>query len=226
MDISIVNRSTLATDAELLGYLPALQKQYDEDFLPFWPDGGPCKISFVGVGQPEITGTVPLYITDRSDVQGDLGYHEESGAVPDAKVFVQDCRLYSVPLSSVISHELLEMQGDPSARITRPGIDGRYYMQEACDPVSADLYNKEGVTVSNFVTPAYFLIRYNAPDQRYDFLRHLRAACPTLGYGGYNEGWDGTQWVQVRARLASGYHLHLSDRRGRSYWRATQGAPK
>lgn len=222
MDIAIVNRSALATDTEISGYLPALQKQINEHYLPFWPDAGSCTLSFVGFNQQETPGVVPLYLRDRSDVQGDLGYHEEPGAVPDAQVFVADCRLYSVPLSSVISHELLEMLADPSARMTRPGTDGRYYMMECCDPVSGDLYDLDGVSVSNFVTPAYFLVRYNAPDQRFDYLKHLTAACPAIGYGGYNEGWDGSQWVQTRGRMDNGLHYYLSDRKGRSFWRAAQ----
>jgi hypothetical protein len=59
-----------------------------------------------------------------------------------------------------ISHEVLEMLVDPSlsafATGTRPDGAVVQYLKEICDPCQATPYVIDGVTVSDFVTPAYF----------------------------------------------------------------------
>jgi hypothetical protein len=56
----------------------------------------------------------------------------------------------------VLSHEVLEMFVDPNCNLWGSNGQGRVYSLEVCDPVEAPTYEVNGVSVSNFVTPAWF----------------------------------------------------------------------
>jgi hypothetical protein len=59
-------------------------------------------------------------------------------------------------VSSVLSHEVLEMFVDPNCNLWGSNDHGRVYSLEVCDPVKAPTYDVNGVSVSNFMTPAWF----------------------------------------------------------------------
>jgi hypothetical protein len=59
-------------------------------------------------------------------------------------------------VSSVLSHEVLEMYVDPNCNLWANDGKGSAYSFEVCDPVEAPTYTVSGVSVSNFVTPAWF----------------------------------------------------------------------
>jgi hypothetical protein len=59
-------------------------------------------------------------------------------------------------VSSVLSHEVLELFIDPNCNLWAANDEGKVYSFEVCDPVEAPTYNVNGVSVSNFVTPAWF----------------------------------------------------------------------
>ena len=59
-------------------------------------------------------------------------------------------------VSSVLSHEVLEMYIDPNCNSRSNNGKGAVYSFEVCDPVEAPTYSVAGVSVSNFVTPACF----------------------------------------------------------------------
>src|SRR5215469_13753876 len=104
---------------------------------------------------------------------------------------------------------------------------GRQCIQEVCDAVEDDsiAYMKDGVLVSNFVTPAYFF-QGNGPP--FVFCKHLTGPAPTLMPGGYLGIYDPKtgQWSQVTARLQNGKQSFRSRRHGRTAWRAVHGARK
>lgn len=225
--IAIVNQSSAITDAELLNWLPALQTQVSRDVTPFWGTEAALVTCLAGQAAPPYAW--PVYILDHSDIQGDLGYHDDDEATPSARIFAADDREYGALVPVTISHEIVEMLGDPSAQRMAP--DGRHIL-ELCDPVEADAdgYDIAGadgapVRVSNFVLPAWFGLANPGEDRRVDF-RGLLTAPYALRPGGYAEYWDGTQWTQRRARLADGSHSRRSQRHGRSFRRARRGAPE
>src|SRR5262249_37784585 len=92
-------------------------------------------------------------------VQGASGEHLDARGVPYAVVEVEG------KWTVTASHELLEMLGDPWRRTfrTAPSIDpaapGRagHCLQEIADPCEDATYMINGVQVSDFVTPAYYL---------------------------------------------------------------------
>ena len=59
-------------------------------------------------------------------------------------------------VSSVLSHEVLEMFVNPNCNLWANDGKGSAYSFEVCDPVEAPSYPVNGVSVSNFVTPSWF----------------------------------------------------------------------
>jgi hypothetical protein len=84
-------------------------------------------------------------------------------------------------------------------------------------------YMKDGVLVSDFVTPAYF---FESKDTKYDFCGRLTGPAPALTPGGYLGIYDPAtgHWTQVTARLQNGQQSYRSRRHGRTAWHAVHGA--
>jgi hypothetical protein len=199
--IVIVNASTVLTDAEVQAVIPGVQAQVSEDFAPLW--GIDAKVEFAGQGTSGAFAgsTWALYVYDHTDTPGAGGYHTDDRGRVSGKVFAADAIEGGEAWTVDLTHELLEMLGDPSAGtdpskfITIPDGSGDQCLREVGDAVEADefAYQKLGVTVTDFVLPQYFYLPAvtspawpkGAPPA-YDFMGHLTSgAAPTLLYGGY-----------------------------------------
>ncbi len=142
-----------------------------------------------------------LVFFDTPDVANAAGYHDLGpDGLPYAKVFVgeildgggftlTDSSDDGNSVSVCASHEALEILGDPSAddwRIGPPLPEGDQYALELSDPVQSQSYpiktNWGLVSVSNFVTPAYF--GGQVTDRQYDHLKQLPGPWTTAP-GGY-----------------------------------------
>lgn len=206
--IAIINQSTHVNDATMPTTIAALQRQITEHIKPWW--GVDATLIYVPIGQSlSNTDPVPwkLILTDIVDDADALGYHLDSDNNPTAKVFPTQDTAADSSLSVTISHELIEMLGDPT--VNRTIVQGpSTYIVELCDAVEADSdgYEIDGIRVSNFVTPAYFNLPNPFPTNPpiYDFCRLLVAPCPMLRPGGYLELYNGSQWTSITARLADG----------------------
>jgi hypothetical protein len=86
-------------------------------------------------------------------------------------------------VSSTLSHEVLEMFVDPNCNLWANDGKGSAYSLEVSDPVEAPTYTVNGVSVANFVTPAWFDPLAPATAQ-FDKLGQLTAAFSILK-GGY-----------------------------------------
>ena len=141
-------------------------------------------MQFLGKGHRVPKGIWPLYLLDHSDQPGALGYHLDQHGRIQGKVFAADDQRYGVSWTVDLTHELLEMLGDPTTDTLINLPDGRQYIREVCDAVEDDsvAYMKNGVLVSDFVTPAYF---FESKDTKYDFCGKLNGTAPTLTPGGY-----------------------------------------
>jgi hypothetical protein len=77
------------------------------------------------------------------------------------------------------SHDLLEMLANPrlnlSIFVSADGRKGRLYKREICDPVSSPRlgYQIDGLTVSNFVYPAWFESFRNPGSAQFDHRGHV-----------------------------------------------------
>lgn len=205
--VAIVNPSTVLTDAEVAAVVPALQKQVSNDFASAW--GTDAHLVFVPKGQTPDPAAWQLAILDNSDQAGALGYHDlTSAGQPLGKVFAGTDKQYGYNWTVTTSHELLEMLGDPDIDLCVQGADTQgnplFYAYEACDAVEADGdgYQIDGVTVSNFVTPAWFTAGEPGPWDH----RSLLTGAQQLRPGGYIGVWTPAQgWTQRTADASPGY---------------------
>lgn len=127
-------------------------------------------------------GVTPGFIIDVPDVEGALGYHDtDDNGNAFLKVFVNPIldnggtvNSGDNSLSAVISHEVCEAVRDTDANLWADGPESFDYAYELCDPVESDSYDIEGVSVSNFVYPAFFQPKYAGKSGLiFDFMKKL-----------------------------------------------------
>ena len=192
MLIAILNQSTLVSNTDAATMTQAIATQVQLDAAPIW-NRTPAAVVFYTDPAAIPTGAHGIAITDtiQNQPRGVLGFHTEDqggklwgtvAAKPEldngGKVTTGD---WSV--SSVLSHEVLEMFVDPNCNLWANDGRGSAYSFEVCDPVEAPTYVVNGVSVANFVTPAWF-DPLAAATAQFDKLRQLNAAFSILK-GGY-----------------------------------------
>jgi hypothetical protein len=169
--ITLVNLSQSVASSLFDGAVAALQKQVDLDFQPAWQVSATLAGTTRKLEEPvRIEGVhdALIYLGDASldpttGVQNVLGYHSDTyRGVPYGFVYLDVCAQYAESWTTTLSHEVLELLADPAASQSvsgpAPQASGQavqYYL-EVCDPTQKDSYSIDGVSVSNFVFPAYF----------------------------------------------------------------------
>ena len=150
-DVAVLNRSTVATDEEVERITGALQQQVDRDFAPAW--GVRTSLTFLPKGVTDgWQGRWNVVVLDTSDEANALGYHDLTpDGLPLGKCFAKTDQMVGAQLSVTMSHELLEMLGDPDVNLQAADENGRIYAYETCDAVEADDigYDIDGVVVSD-----------------------------------------------------------------------------
>lgn len=156
--VAIVNdASSGVSDADAATMTAAIQKQVTEHFQLYWHTT--AQLVVVGQGKKPPAGAWCVALLANSDQAGALGYHDLTpSGLPLGKVFAATDRQYGEQVSVTLSHEVLEMLGDPWINLTAQSDAGKFYAWEACDAVEADSlgYAIDGVPVSAFVTPHWF----------------------------------------------------------------------
>lgn len=211
--ISMVNNSTVLSDADVAKTISAFQTQVDRDFAPVWETTATLK--FVPKGQQPGPQDWIIYLLDNSDQAGALGYHDLTPAGnPIAKVFIKDDQKYGLSWTVTVSHELLEMLVDPyisnCAFIQKTNTTGRLYAYEVCDPIEDDSFGYKigDVLVSNFIYPAWF--ESFRRSGKFDHMSVLTAPL-SLAKGGYMSifevGSKSKGWVQITPPQGPGKRL-------------------
>ena len=204
--IAVINSSTVLTDQQIQAAIPALQKQVHRDFAPAW--GIDADLTFVPSGSKPAPGSWWLVILDNSDEAGALGYHDVTNeGLPLGKVFAKTDLTNGYIWTVTASHELLEMLGDPEINLTvfvQPSpSQGILYAYEVCDACEADNfgYKIDGVTVSDFVYPAWFESFRKQNSTQFDHKKHIHKPLQLLagGYIGVFDVTGGSGWQQVTA---------------------------
>jgi hypothetical protein len=198
MIISIVNKSSILTDAQVAAIVPALRIQAS-DFCGAW------KISTPTVRFGEIPTALPIYILDDSDQAQALGYHDVSTDwKPFARVFAKTDQKYGLKWTVTLSHELLELIADPWCNSAVQISNSAFVALEVCDPVESDDQAQiiNGVPLSNWVYPEWF----DGTNKTGPFDRMGRLQKPlALTHGGYVSVWNtGKGWSQVQAQTTPG----------------------
>jgi hypothetical protein len=194
MPITLVNHATSLPAPEVLGEIAdAISRQIVAHLISAW-GRQPVTVQVGDIDQPDASSSpdpsvVPVVIFDDADQAGTLGYHDrDPHGRAYARVFAApvlehggDWARTELSVASVISHEVLEVIVDPYVNLWADDGAGRLYALEVADPVEAATYRIGGVTVSNFVLPAWFDPGAPGP---YDQLGSLRAPF-ALDDGGY-----------------------------------------
>lgn len=197
---AVVNFSSTDSDDQVKSYIGAVQTRVDRDISAYW--GYTVNLVFIPGGEsaviPKSDWCAGFF--DDSDDPGALAWHDLGpNGEPLIKVFTKDSRNAGVSPSSSFSHEVAESISDPLANTTVEGFDNNgnpaLLFRENADPVESATYQINGLDMSNFVTPTWFVPRSNGP---WDFMNQTTDPFQMLegGYEMYSYD-NGTSWNQV-----------------------------
>jgi hypothetical protein len=170
MIISVINHTSgQIADEELHHAIRAINRQITEDFEPYWSLGAMLRLEGRSGSKPQkqnpadMRGDAVIYVWDQADVPDALGYHDRNNrGIPYGFVFTELSQAVGESWTVTLSHEALELIGDPEVNLlvagphpANPKLDV-FHWYEMCDAVQAETYNIDGVEVSNFVLPLYF----------------------------------------------------------------------
>lgn len=170
MIISIINHTNgQVSDEELQFAIRAINRQIAEDFEPYWSLGAELRLEGKSGKKPQkqsisdMRGDAVIYLWDKVDVDGALGYHDTNNrGIPYGFVFTELSKQLKENWTVTLSHEALELIGDPEVNLLvqgpHPENPKRYvfHWYEMCDAVQSETYKIDDVEVSNFVLPLYF----------------------------------------------------------------------
>jgi len=179
--IDCINGTSIISKNAFKNGIDALQIQIDQHFAPAWNIGANLKI----VNQVT-QGNVTIYVLDTTQEADILGYHDVTlKEVPVGFVFAKTSQQSGESWTYTMSHEILELLGDPYANLAAEGQFAgapAFFAYENCDAVEGDEgYKINGVQVANFLFPSWFV---NQTATQYDCLQNLDAPF-TIGSGGY-----------------------------------------
>src|SRR5262249_4994718 len=178
--IACMNKATVSLGVPFDKLTAALQKCYDEYFLPVW--GYPVKL--YNAINPQKSDWQFVYF-DNADTANALGYHDiTKDGQPVSKIFVKTTLAARELVSVTACHELFEMAIDPIANLWSEAKDGSEYAYEMCDPVEEDTFEVDGIAMSNFVHPAWFEPFNHPPGTKFDHLGLLKKPF-SMTKGGY-----------------------------------------
>jgi len=224
MLISVVNRSKKITDEEVQNVIRVINRQIAEDFEPYWSFGATLRLEGAVTKRTSIKqlsdlrGDAILYLHDRANVEGALGYHDTNWrGIPYGFVFLELAEQLGESWTVTFSHEALELIADAQANLLVQGPHPEnpkhevFHWFEVCDAVQSEHYQIDGIAVSNFVLPNYFTVN-DEPGTRNDFLGRKDdngKSLPSFGVkpGGYVGFYDPTtkkasQWARAEDSAA------------------------
>lgn len=186
--IAIKNQTSVLPDAVVREAVTAIQVQLNRDWQVAWKTT--ATVIFLRKNQAVPATAWPIFLMDSTDNPGTLGYHTETNrGTPFGRVFVKTAIQYGYSWTITLSHEVLELMGNPWANETvfRQNSDttGMLYYMEVCDPCEDDRYGYKigNVMVSDFVYPAWFDDYQLRSGTRYDHCGHITAPFQILQNG-------------------------------------------
>lgn len=206
-DFVVVDVDAGVSLAERQAYAAAQQRQVREHWAPAW-QGDPTSVVRVATpDSPAQPGEVQVRLLKTPTQDGALGYHDQlPDGTPVIYVFVELAKSYGDAWTSVASHEVLEVLGDPRLRRCVEAGDGTVWDSECCDRVEQSNYLVDGVLLSNFNTPECFEPP-PAGTAAYDYLKISSSPNQVLPGGYAQEYRTGAGWTQHGQMSA--YRSHL-----------------
>jgi hypothetical protein len=183
-----------------------------------WVEHGyapPAYVTLLPEGAAPPAGAWNLILLDTSTQAGALGFHEDetNTEIPFSDVFVGTARENNTDPCEVASHEMLEMLVDPNVNEVRKVLNkekGEYFIVEVADPVQGCGYDvgapegrHTGVTVADFVFPAWFGMTQTRPDLSFrDSVQEAFELAPE-GYISVAPEKEPEKWSQVFGKTSS-----------------------
>jgi hypothetical protein len=169
MIVSVINQTDgKLEDEEMQRAIRAINRQIDEDFEPHWSLGATLRLEGRSGSKPKLEaadmrGDAIIYVRTAVRVDDALGYHDTyHRGIPFGVVFTELSAELNENWTTTLSHEALELIGDPEVNLLVMGPHPRdskrdvFHWYEMCDAVQDEVYDIDGVEVSNFVLPLYF----------------------------------------------------------------------
>jgi hypothetical protein len=182
--ITVVNKSTRCTDADVQTMTRACAAQVQQHAAPLWGQV-PIPVVYAQNEQVAPPGSWVIAVLDDPDQARALGWHTENqgdliyGRVFAAPVLDNGGAVLTgnLTVSSVLSHEVLETLVDPHVNLWASDGAVAAYAVEVADPVESDSYTiavpgAGDVAVSNFVTPHWFDPQASTSEQ-FDYLGNV-----------------------------------------------------
>lgn len=184
--INFINRAEISLGVDFDKLVRAMQTFLDDCFVPVW--GTPAKLIRSTKEKP---GTWTFIFLDDPDDPDADGYHDiTKDGFPLSKVFVIPAQKSDGNVTVTACHELCEMLVDPTANMWVDGPRNTLWGYEVCDACEEETFVVDGVTMSDFVYPAYFeKFRLEHPRKlrtQYDYLNKITEPFQILP-GGYSE---------------------------------------
>src|SRR5579872_1594597 len=161
MEIACQMNSRVLSDADFAFQARAVNQQMEQHWAPAYEDE-PWPVRSYSTLQGLPAGTFwPIAILDDIDKPGAAGFHDDVAGLVFGRV-----QANADPTdATTLSHEALELRGDPTCDVWLPMPDGRQAARELCDPCETDRYQIEvtigaearRIWVSDFVLPAWFV---------------------------------------------------------------------
>jgi hypothetical protein len=195
MIISVINHSHSVSDEAVQQVIRAINRQIAQDFEPYWSFGATLRLEGAIGERPstqslsDMRGDAVIYLVDGTNSVGASGWHTANFKdISYGLVFLGLCEQMKEQWSITLSHEALELMGDPMGNLLVEGthpMDHRhkvFHLFEMCDAVQCESYLIDAVEVSNFVLPSYFSPG-EQPGRRNDFLGwvHEGKTLPSFG---------------------------------------------
>jgi len=210
-DFVVVDVDAKVPLADRQAYAAAQQRQLREHIAPAWQGDTAMAVRAATPEAPPQAGEVQIRLIGVApkDQQGALGFHD---ALPDGTpviyVFLDLATLYGDPWTSIASHEVCEVVGDPRLRLAVEMADGSFWDREIADRVEADTYYIDDVPLSNFNYPEAFEPPQDTAGVQYDQC-NLSKRPNEVRPGGYAQKFDPKQgWTQVGEMR--GYRAHVA----------------
>jgi hypothetical protein len=196
--VALVANTEQVVASDLASVAAAAQLQATRDFGPMW--GVSATVDAFPSLDDVPAGYWPVIVEDNINQPGAGGYHWDQNNQPYALV------QYSDTWSLTVSHETLEMLGDPYGNRTHAGpspadnVTQVQFLVEVCDPCedAQFAYSINGILVSDFITPDFYDAT-SADGVKYSFTGAIPGPRQILtgGYVSYLDPSDNHMWQQV-----------------------------
>jgi hypothetical protein len=182
--IFVVNKSRTDIGCDLDKMIEQMNVFAKTIFAPVWG------VSATLIRAKEvIPGQWSMILFDDADAEEALGYHDVSkDGAPIGKVFVRTTLEDKELVSVTFCHELCEQLIDPGCQLWAMNGDA-LYAYEVCDACEEETFDLGGITMSDFLFPAFFEPWHKPHSAKFDYLGRVSKPFETLK-GGYQIVWQ------------------------------------